>query len=195
MDQFNIAAIIFAFFVLGVVGWLLESVQESIVRRHRVNKGFFKGPFVPCQGIGGLGVYLIGSPFKEHPVLLFFAGILVCTLIEYITALFLEKFFKVKCWDYTTYPHTRWCHFQGRIALTISLFFGVITLFVVYRFWEIIMNIVAILGNYLWLTDCILIMLFVIDATWTITRLYKLQKAGIIIKGFAVFGLTSKNEK
>ncbi|GMO44287.1 MAG: hypothetical protein Ta2B_25020 [Termitinemataceae bacterium] len=187
MANLNIQNIVFAFFVFGFAGWFMESIQESIVRKRFVSKGFFKGPFVPCQGFGGLGVVIIAYPFKAHPVAVFFGGIIICTVIEYITAIFLEKCFKVKCWDYTTYPHTSWCHFQGRICLTISLFFGIITLFILYVFWDLIMFVIQNLGNRIWIVDGVMLFLFLADIIFTCTKIIKNNKAGIKIKGFAVF--------
>ncbi|MDR1908700.1 MAG: putative ABC transporter permease [Spirochaetaceae bacterium] len=178
---------IFAFFCLGCTGWVLETVQETIVRKKFVNKGFFKGPFTPSHGIGGLGVYLLGSPFRAHPPLVFLTGLAVCTLVEYVMALFLERCFRVKCWDYTTYPHTRWCHFQGRICLTISLFFGLITLFVVYVYWDLIMSAAARIGKYLLPLDITLVTLFLADIVVSCAGVLRANKAGIKLKGYALF--------
>jgi uncharacterized membrane protein len=182
-----IAVFVFEFFFFGFTGWVLESIQETIVRKKPVNKGFFKGPFVLSHAIGGVSVYVVGSMFKTSPFAVFFAGVVVCTAIEYIAAIFLETCFKVKCWDYRTYPHTRWCHFQGRICLTISVFFGLITLFVVYVYWDFITGIALLLGDYLWLVDGIFVMGFLVDAVSRCVKLIKAKKAGTIVKGWAVF--------
>lgn len=190
MKQFGFEGIIFAFFLLGIAGWVCETINESITRRKFVNKGFFKGPFVPCQGIGGLGVYAIGSLFKPYPLLVFLVGMVVCTAVEYGTALFLEKCFKVKCWDYATYPHTKWCHYKGRVSLTISLFFGIITLFVVYFFWDFMMSIVHAAGTSILLIDGVFIAVFCIDALYTCSKLLRYKKAGIKVEGWAVFSDT-----
>jgi uncharacterized membrane protein len=190
MEEFSFLSIIFAFFMLSGAGWVCETINESITRRKFVNKGFFKGPFVPCQGIGGLGVYALGSLFKPYPLVVFLVGVLVCTFVEYCTALFLEKCFKVKCWDYATYPHTKWCHYKGRIALTISIFFGIATLFVVYVYWDFMMTMVRYAGPSLLIIDGILIALFCIDVVYTCTKLLRYKKAGIAVKGWAVFSAT-----
>jgi uncharacterized membrane protein len=190
----SIAVFVFAFFFLGFTGWILESVQETIVRKKPVNKGFFKGPFVLSHAIGGVGVYIIGSMFKAYPWAVFLAGTAVCTVLEYIIAVFLEKCFKVKCWDYRTYPHTRWCHFQGRICLTLSVFFGLATLAVVYFYWDFVMGIVWLFGNYVWLVDGIFVLAFLVDAVSSCARLLKAKKAGIAVEGWAVFS-NANNEQ
>jgi uncharacterized membrane protein len=178
---------IFAFFMLGIAGWVCETINESITRRRFVNKGFFKGPIIPCQGIGGIGVYLIASFFKSYPPLVFLTGVLVCTAVEYGTAIFLEKCFRVKCWDYRTYPHTKWCHYQGRVALTISFFFGIATLFVVYGYWDFIMSLVGYAEKHILLIDGILTAFFCIDVLYSCTKLLRYKKEGIPLKGWAVF--------
>jgi uncharacterized membrane protein len=190
----SIAVFVFAFFFLGFTGWVLESVQETIVRKKPVNKGFFKGPFVLSHAIGGTGVYIIGSMFKAYPWAVFLAGAAVCTAIEYIMAVFLEKCFKVKCWDYRTYPHTRWCHFQGRICLTISVFFGLVTLVVVYVYWDFVVGIARLLGAYLWLVDGILALAFLVDVVSSCVRVLRAKKAGIPVEGWAVFSDTKGAE-
>jgi len=183
----NITEFIFVFFGIGIGGWVVESINETIIRKKFVNKGFFKGPFVLVQAVGGVCVYAIGLPFKAYPLLVFFFGLFVCTAIEYVTALFLKKFFKVKCWDYRTYPLTKWCHFQGRIALTVSLSFGFVTLFLVYIYWNLMLNIAAIIGKYLLIVDIVLCALFLLDIVFTCTRVLKAKKTGEKIKGYAVF--------
>jgi uncharacterized membrane protein len=190
----NAAILLFEWFVLSVTGWFLETVQESIVRKTFVSKGFFRGPYVPLHGIGGICVYMLCLPFKAHPAAVFFIGMAVCTLVEYLGAIFLEKCFKVKCWDYRTYPHTRWCHFQGRICLTMSLVFGLITLFVVYFYFDLAANIARRLEAYLWPINGALVLIFLADAIFTCRKMLRTKKAGTKIKGWAVFSDTDNAE-
>jgi uncharacterized membrane protein len=178
---------IFVFFFLAVSGWALETAHESMVRGKFINKGFFKGPWVPVHGIGGFGVYVLMNPLRDYPVLVFFAGAALCTVVEYTTALFLEKCFRVKSWDYTTYPHTKWCHVQGRICLTISVFFGLITLAVVYFYWFFAMTLASFLGTWLLFVDGVLTGLFAADVCYSCGRVMHLNKAGVKITGWNVF--------
>jgi uncharacterized membrane protein len=179
--------LVFIFFVLSFTGWALESANESVVRGKFVNKGFFRGPWVPVQGIGGFAVYFLLNPLRDRPVLVFFAGLALCTAVEYITSLFLETCFKVKSWDYRTYPHTRWCHFQGRICLTISLFFGLISLLIVYFYWAFAAGLAASLGARLPVVDVVLTGLFAADVCCSCVRVIRMNRAGIKIKGWNVF--------
>jgi uncharacterized membrane protein len=187
-------SIIFEFFLFSFSGWVCETINESITRRRFVNKGFFSGPYTISHGIGGIGVYVVCSPFKAHPLPVFLAGMAICTAVEYVMALFLEKCFGVKCWDYTTYPHTRWCHFQGRIALTTSIFFGLVALFVVYVYWQFGLKITELLGGFIVVVDGILLAVFVADAVYNCAKLLRFRKAGIKVKNYAVFSDTETPE-
>jgi len=52
MFGLKIEQIVFMFFFFSASGWIGETIMETIVRGHFVNKGFFKGPYVPVHGIG-----------------------------------------------------------------------------------------------------------------------------------------------
>jgi uncharacterized membrane protein len=183
-------AYVFIFFVLGFTGWVLETVHETIVKKKFINKGFFKSPFVLSPAIGGMAIYLICSLFKQHTALVFCLGILVATFVEYATALFLEKCFNVKCWDYTTYLHTKWCTYKGRICLTVSLYFGILALFIVYFYWDFLMGIVDFLRPYVLIINIIFIAAFVLDAFFSCARVIKARRAGVELTGDAVFSDT-----
>jgi uncharacterized membrane protein len=182
-----IKVLVFEFFLFSFSGWVCETINETITRRKFVSKGFFTGPYVISQGIGGLSIYVSCSPLKAHPVLMFFVGMAICTAVEYVMTIFLEKCFRVKCWDYTTYPHTKWCHFQGRIALTTSLFFGIMTLVVVYFYWDFGLKLIELMGTYIWLVEGILAAAFIVDAVYTCTKMLRFKKEGIKVRSFAVF--------
>jgi uncharacterized membrane protein len=180
MEQPVIEYIVFYFFFFAFTGWAGETIMESAVRGHFVNKGFFKGPYVPVHGVGGLVVYPLLLPLKEHPLLIYIVGVLLCTAVEYLTALFLEKGFNKKCWDYDTYPFTKWCNYKKRIALTTSLFFGLAVLALVYFYWDLCGLIIKRMGPSLLVpVDIFLLFTFTIDAAYTFTKYIRNNLAGI----------------
>jgi uncharacterized membrane protein len=163
--------VFFSFFFFSLTGWVGETIMESIVRKRFVSKGFFKGPWVPVHGVGAFVVYSAVFPLKDYPVLVFIAGTILCTLVEYLAALFLEKAFNKKCWDYDTYPFTWWCNYKKRIALTTSLFFGLTTLALVYFYWDVTMGIMQRIGfRGIFFVDVLLISAFTADAAFTIKK-------------------------
>ncbi|MDR2739267.1 MAG: putative ABC transporter permease [Treponema sp.] len=172
--------IVFLFFFFSFSGWVGETIMESIVRKRFVNKGFFKGPWVPVHGFGGMAVYSAGLPLKPYPPLVFIAGALLCTLVEYLAALVLEKGFNKKCWDYDTYPFTWWCNYKKRIALTTSLFFGLVAMALVYFYWDLAIELIRLIGSVaLFRIDLVLLGSFTVDAALTIQKYIKNKKAGI----------------
>ena len=66
---------------------------------------------------------LVSRPFYENPFLVFIAGCIGATALEYITSVVMEALFKVRYWDYS---HKK-IHFQGRISLESSIAWGVCT--------------------------------------------------------------------
>ncbi|MDR1287979.1 MAG: putative ABC transporter permease [Treponema sp.] len=175
--------IIFAFFFFSFSGWVGECVMESIVRGRFVNKGFLKGPYVPVHGAGAFIVYASLFPLRPYPVLVFLAGAFLCTAVEYAAALILEKVFNVKCWDYETYPFTRWCHYKRRVALTTSLFFGFVTAALVYFYWDLCMYAAGLLGSRgVRITSAVFAAVFTADVFVTGGKYLRNKIAGICVK-------------
>jgi uncharacterized membrane protein len=132
------------------------------------------------HGVGGIAVYSAGLPLKPYPVLVFIAGALLCTLVEYLLALLLERAFNKQCWDYDTYPFTYWCNYKKRIALTTSLFFGLVSLALLYFYWDLTLALIRFIGPtaLVWV-DLLIYGFFVSDAVLTIRKYLRNKKAGI----------------
>ncbi|GHV78992.1 hypothetical protein AGMMS49944_07830 [Spirochaetia bacterium] len=171
---------IFLFFFFSASGWIGETIMESIVRKRFVSKGFFKGPWVPVHGFGGFAVYSAAFPLKQHAVLVFIAGTMLCTAVEYLAALFLEKAFNKMSWDYDTYPFTRWCNYKKRIALTTSLFFGLVSVILVYFYWDFALSLIkGIHPVILFRIDILILGTFAVDAVLTLRKYIRNKKAGV----------------
>ncbi len=82
-----------------------------------------RGPFLPLYGCGGVMMLIASSPFYDNVLLVYIAGCMGATALEYITAVVMETLFNVRYWDYS---HKKF-NFQGRISLESSLFWGVLT--------------------------------------------------------------------
>lgn len=112
------------FFLYSFCGWIYESTLVSIQHKTWVNRGFLNGPIVPIYGAGATVVYMFLSGIPDEPVLIFVIGMLVATVLEYLTSYVMEKLFHAKWWDYSNYKY----HFQGRICLLASLLWGFLSL-------------------------------------------------------------------
>lgn len=122
MDSFGILFLVFT--VYSFLGWLCESIFCSVPAGKFINRGFLNGPFCPIYGVGGVLVVTILSPFQHNLPLLYVAGVIVTSILEYVTGLALEKIFHTKYWDYSTHRF----NFQGRVSLVNSLLFGLMCL-------------------------------------------------------------------
>ncbi len=114
---------LFLFFFYSFFGWCFETAYVTIHEKHFVNRGFMRGPFLPLYGCGGIMMLVVSKPFYENVLLVFVAGCIGATALEYITGLVMETLFKVRYWDYS---HKRF-HYKGLISLESSLCWGVCT--------------------------------------------------------------------
>ena len=121
----NDIRILFVLFMLySFLGWLCESIYCSIPVRKFINRGFLTGPFCPIYGAGAILVVELLAPLKGRILLLFFAGVLIASAVEYGTGFLLESLFHTRYWDYSDHRF----HLQGRVCLENSIMFGVMGL-------------------------------------------------------------------
>ncbi len=149
------------FYLYSFLGWVWETCYVSAKSRKFVNRGFISGPLCTIYGCGALSVYLILRPLNGQWPLLFVGGILVATVLEYITAVLMESIFHTSWWDYSD----KRFNFQGRICLGASLGWGGFTLLLFLVFQPFVEWVVGLysrqVGEFLavvvtagWLTDC-----------------------------------------
>lgn len=114
------------FIFFSFVGWSWESFQYTIENKKFINRGFLKGPYCPIYGWGGL-IIIAFLHNIDNVFALFFCGSLLCTALEYMTSLILEKIFNKRWWDYSSYRF----NLHGRICLICSTTFGVLSVLLV----------------------------------------------------------------
>lgn len=120
----SIYDILMLFYLFAFAGWIYECIFVFLRDRKPINRGFLIGPILPLYGFGAVSVYLLLRPFCRIPTLLYLMGMVVATVLEYVTGWILERCFHTKWWDYSEEPY----NFQGRVALIPSLFWGVLSL-------------------------------------------------------------------
>ncbi len=119
------------FLFFSSVGWLMESLYCSIgpvitgkVEKFKfINRGFLTGPMTPIYGVSCMAMAATLLPFKDNLILVFFLGLLVCDIVEFITSVLMEKLFNARWWDYTGY----FLNIQGRICFRNSLIWGALS--------------------------------------------------------------------
>lgn len=107
---------------------MFESAYVSLKSHKLTNRGFMKGPWLPLYGSGAILVLLVTLPYADHPVGVYFAGMIAATILEYVTGVVMVKLFKVRYWDYSY----KKIQFQGHICLSSSLAWGGLSILMVY---------------------------------------------------------------
>ncbi|MBE5960965.1 MAG: hypothetical protein E7256_06195 [Lachnospiraceae bacterium] len=122
--------IFYYFFIFSFFGWIYESLFVSIREKRWTNRGFLNGPIIPIYGAGATLLYI--AFFNDRTVslteyanvrnitIIFLSGMILASILEYVTSYAMEKMFHAKWWDYSDYP----LNIQGRISLRSSVFWG-----------------------------------------------------------------------
>ena len=122
---------IWNFYAYSFLGFLLEVVYaRAIGAKKKDRKCRLFLPICPVYGLGAVAITALPSYITARPVLLFFAGGLAATAVEYLAAVFYEKVWHVAFWDYHQLPG----NFQGRICIPFAAIWGILSLGLVYWF-------------------------------------------------------------
>ena len=99
MFQYSIIQWLFFFYFYSFFGWCFESAYVSISKNRFVNRGFMRGPFLPLYGTGGIMMLLVSMPFQNNIFMVYVAGCLGATVLEYVTGVVMESLFMVRYGD------------------------------------------------------------------------------------------------
>lgn len=114
------SSLVLIFFTFSVIGWLWEVSLHLFGDGVFVNRGFFHGPWLPIYGTGGILVIVLLKRFAKKPLLTFFLAIVVCGVVEYLSAWLLWEIKGMYWWNYTGY----FLNLHGRICAEGLLVFG-----------------------------------------------------------------------
>ena len=81
------------FILYSFMGWVVESIYMSFCNRKLTNRGFAFSPFCPIYAVGALSVYGMLRPLEGQYVVLYLAGAVLATMLEYITAVLMRNLF------------------------------------------------------------------------------------------------------
>ena len=124
MTRYTLLQWIAFFYIYCFFGWCFESGYASIKERKLVNRGFFRGPYIPIYAFGALFVLIITDNFHGNNLEVYFSGMIAATILEYITGYVMERLFKVKYWDYSDHKF----NLSGYISLSTSIAWGFLSL-------------------------------------------------------------------
>ncbi|WP_291292439.1 putative ABC transporter permease [Enterococcus sp.] len=166
--------IVLLFFLYSFIGWLWETIYCSLNAGHFVYRGFLIGPITPIYGFGILGVVFLLRPLHNQLLLLFIAAAILVTLLEYLTSYLLEKMFHASWWDY----HNVFMNINGRVAVPISIFWGICCVVIV-RFVhpQMLVLVQALSERFGFYLPVGLLMLMSMDMGYTLANLAGFQRA------------------
>ena len=99
--RYTFLEFIYIFFFFAIAGWIWECGLYLIRDHVLVNRGTKYGPWIPIYGYGGILVILLLYRFRHSKLRVFFYGIIISTVFEYLTSIVLEYGLNVVYWDYT----------------------------------------------------------------------------------------------
>lgn len=165
LKSYNIVSLVLLFFVISFIGWVWECSLHIVQTGYFVNRGALHGPWLPIYGYGGVLILIILNRYRKDPLLEFFSAIVLCGIIEYFTAYFLEVTHNgMKWWDYSGY----FLNLNGRICAEGLLVFGLGGLLVVYLIAPAFDNFLKKINyKFLGVLAACLVLLFAVDQTYS----------------------------
>ncbi len=159
------------FFIYAFLGWIAEVIYSTLKTGRFINRGFLSGPVCPIYGVGMAVVILLLNTLREKWWLLFIVGSLLCSVLELLTGVVLEKIFKVKWWDYSNEKF----NLKGYICLKFSLIWGLAVVLLFYTLVPLFEGIVDFIPTTLGLIILgIMWAVLIVDITVSVMYLSKL---------------------
>ena len=169
----------FIFFTYSFIGWIIETIYVTLrefvmYKKFKIaNRGFLIGPYCPIYGLSCVLAISILSKYKDDLIVLFIVGMVLTSVLEYITSYFLEKLFNIRWWDYSIYPF----NLNGRICLFNSFLFGLLSIFVIKYINPSIENFVYNIPNSTrYFISVVLLIVFIIDIIVSYNTINKIKK-------------------
>ena len=170
---------ILLFFIYSCLGWLMEVINVLITTKKLVNRGFLIGPYCPIYGYGAILMTLLLQNLTAYPILLFILGLVICSLLEYLTSFFMEKLFHARWWDYSNKKF----NINGRICLSNMIAFGILGCIVIYIFNPFFFDKMQYIPNMVLNILCIVFpIIYIVDNICSINIIKNIEIAKEIIK-------------
>ncbi len=120
-DFQDLCELFLLYIAYSTLGWCGEMLYCSVPKGRLCEKrGFLNGFLCPIYGHGALLVlYCLHGGFR-NPLLTFFFGAILTSVLEYFTSWIMEKLFHMRWWDYSHYK----LQINGRVCLLNSTCFG-----------------------------------------------------------------------
>ena len=110
------------YLVYSFLGWVGETVVATIKGRRFTNRGMASGPFCFVYGTAGVLLAVGLADLRTNWLALFAGSFLIATVVEWVTAKFLERVHHRRWWDYSGKKF----NLDGYVCLQYSVLWGVL---------------------------------------------------------------------
>ena len=110
------------YLVYSFLGWVGETVVATIKGRQFTNRGMASGPFCFVYGTAGALLAVGLADLRTNWLALFAGSFLIATVVEWVTAKFLERVHHRRWWDYSGKKF----NLDGYVCLQYSVLWGVL---------------------------------------------------------------------
>ena len=110
------------YLVYSFLGWVGETVVATIKCRQFTNRGMASGPFCFVYGTAGVLLAVGLADLRTNWLALFAGSFLIATVVEWVTAKFLERVHHRRWWDYSGKKF----NLDGYVCLQYSVLWGVL---------------------------------------------------------------------
>lgn len=131
--KFNIFGIsiwkLFIYFIVySIAGYIIETLFAfATMGVLECRQSFLYGPFLGVYGVGAVCIILFSQYFKKNNITLFLGGYIIGSITEYFVSFATEVVVGTRWWDYSG----KILNVNGRICLLYSIFWGILTVFLV----------------------------------------------------------------
>lgn len=157
------------FILFSFIGWISEVIYVGVTSAHKfVNRGFLHGPLCPVYGFGGVVILMLPPSLYATWIPLFFASMILCTIVEYFVSWLMEKLFHTRWWDYSHYK----IQLNGRICLLNSILFGFLGVVVIHFVYPFMIDLLNSLGQkVINVSGAIILAVLSVDIFFTVRKL------------------------
>ena len=132
------------FFFYSVLGYIIEVIAcFAYTKKFNPSRGYLIGPYIPVFGFGTIIMVNLLDKYKNDFLILFVLSMVICSLVEYLASLLMEKIFKLRWWDYS---HESF-NVNGRICLKNGLLFGIGGVIIIKYFHPLFNNLLLSLSD------------------------------------------------
>lgn len=119
------------FIIYSFLGYIIETIFGIITKGvWESRQSFLYGPFLGIYGVGAIAIILFSQYFNKNNFTLFLGGFIIGSATEYGISYLTEAILETQWWDYSNYI----LNVNGRVCLLYSVFWGILTVFLVKKF-------------------------------------------------------------